>query len=324
MLQDSFGRQINYLRLAVTDRCNLRCFYCMPECGIDFVKQSQLLTYEEMLRLVKVAVSLGINKLRITGGEPFVRKDLVPFLRRLSDIEGLDSLNITTNGTLTGQHVEELKRLKIGINLSWDTLDKEKFHKITRRDELEAVNLCFEKLMTHDVPTKINMVVINGQNQEDIAPMALLAKHNPVEVRYLEEMPFNGSGIMEHSPWNHIQILEQLEKSFGSLTLVTPVPGQTADVYQIDGWKGSLGIIASHTRTFCGTCNRLRVTPQGQIRNCLYSPKDHNLRDLMRSGASDVEIANFIRTAVHSKAKDGIEAESQSDSITESMATIGG
>jgi len=324
MLQDSFGREINYLRLAVTDRCNLRCFYCMPECGIDFVKQAQLLSYEEMLRLVKVGVSMGINKVRITGGEPFVRRDLVPFLKRLSDINGLDSLNITTNGTLTEGHVEELKRLGISINLSWDTLDRDKFHQITRRDELETVNLCFEKLMTHGVPTKINMVVINGQNDDDIVPMAMLAKHNPVEVRFLEEMPFNGGDSVEHSPWSYQRILEKLEDALGALSHSESNPGQTADVYRIDGWKGSLGIIASHSRTFCGSCNRLRITPQGQIRTCLYSPKNHNLRDFMRSGASDVELEKYIQKAINSKAKNGHEAEAQAALFTDSMATIGG
>lgn len=324
MLQDSFGREINYLRLAVTDRCNLRCFYCMPECGIDFVKQNMLLSYEEMLRLTKVGISMGINKIRITGGEPFVRKNLMPFLGNLSDIQGLNSINITTNGTLTRPHIPELKRLGVAVNLSWDTLDRETFHRITRRDELSLVNECFEDLMTHQVPTKINMVVMDGENDDDIVSMAELAKHNKVEVRFLEEMPFNGSGVAVTSKWNHKRILEHLTDHFGSLQKTQSEAGQTADVYTLPGWKGSLGIIASHTRTFCGTCNRLRITPQGQIRTCLYSAKNHNLRDVMRAGASDSEIVDFISSAVVSKAKNGHDAEQESSSVTDSMATIGG
>lgn len=324
MLVDAFGRNITYLRLAVTDRCNLRCFYCMPECGIDFVRQHQLLSYEEMLRVVKVGVSQGITKVRITGGEPFVRKDLMGFLSRLRAIDGLETVHITTNGTLTEKHVPQLKELGVDVNLSWDTLDRERFTKMSHRDELDAVNQCFEALMTHNVPTKINMVVMNGHNDQDIVPMAKLASINDVEVRFLEEMPFNGADRTVSDRWNHTRILEELENKFGPLNHFSREAGGTSDRYQPEGWKGLLGIIAAHSRTFCGSCNRLRITPQGQIRTCLYSAQDHNLRDLMRGGASDSELIDFLKGTVASKKRDGHEAELSSNASSDSMATIGG
>ena len=192
---DNHGRPINYLRLAVTDRCNLRCFYCMPEEGIKYVPKPHLLTWEEMERVIRILVRMGVDKVRITGGEPFVRRGIMEFLEELSQIEGLQQINITTNGVLTAPLVPDLKRIGIkSVNLSLDTLDRQRFFDITRRDEFPNVWQTFEALQAHNISTKINTVVMSGKNTDDIIPMAELTRHSAVSVRFIEEMPFNGDG----------------------------------------------------------------------------------------------------------------------------------
>ena len=189
-LIDNYGRPIQYLRLAIIDRCNLRCFYCMPEEGIKFVKREELLTYEEMERLVSVFGELGVTKLRLTGGEPFLRRDFVPFLERVSQIDHISKISITTNGVLTHKYIEDLKRLGIkSINLSLDTLDKSKFFEITRRDNYEDVMKTLDLLKSNDFHIKINAVVMQGVNEEDIVPLTGLISDYPIEMRFIEEMP---------------------------------------------------------------------------------------------------------------------------------------
>src|SRR5436190_8726845 len=177
-LFDNHGRPINYLRLAVTDRCNLRCFYCMPEEGIHYLPKKEVLTLEEIERLITLMGQMGISKIRLTGGEPFVRTDLMQLIRRIVEIDGIQSLHLTTNGVLTGQHIPELKKLGIkSVNLSLDTLDAERFHKITRRDEFARTNETLDKLVASGIPVKINCVVMDGKNIEDILPMVAMTKN---------------------------------------------------------------------------------------------------------------------------------------------------
>ncbi|MBK8503688.1 MAG: GTP 3',8-cyclase MoaA [Saprospiraceae bacterium] len=325
-LIDNHGRIVNYLRLAVTDRCNLRCFYCMPEEGIDYVKRSDLLSFEEMVRLVRCLAELGIEKLRLTGGEPFLRKDMMRFLTMVSKI-GLKQINITTNGTLTGPLIPKLKKLGItSVNLSMDTLDEKRFKEITRRDSFKTVMSTFHQLLDEGIKTKINMVVMAGRNTEDIVPMASLAQKYPVEVRYIEEMPFNGSSNASgHTVWDHFKILDALQTVYPDITAKVMKPGATATSYEVPGFAGSLGIIAAYSRTFCGTCNRLRITPQGMIRTCLYDEGIFNIRDLMRQGATDQQLQDAVVQAVSRRAKDGFEAEKMRSNLpSESMSTIGG
>lgn len=329
LIYDNHGRPINYLRLAVTDRCNLRCFYCMPEEGIRYLPKKELLTYEEMERLVRVLAGLGINKVRITGGEPFVRKDLIKFLWKLSEIEGIDQINITTNGVLTSEYIAELKALGIAsINLSLDTLDRERFKNITRRDELEKVMECFHLLMAHNIPTKINAVVMEGKNTEDIIPMSELTRKYPVSVRFIEEMPFNGEG--SHYPvlmWTHRKIMEVLKKEYPAIQKVKDEPHSTSYNYTIPGHQGNVGVIAAFSRTFCGSCNRIRVTAQGGLKTCLYDDGVLDLRQLLRAGASDHELENALLHAFAHRPKDGFEGEKSRLSghpVAESMSTIGG
>jgi len=327
-LIDNHGRPITYLRLAVTDRCNLRCFYCMPADGIPHLPQNELLSYEEMHRLTSVLAEVGIKKVRITGGEPFVRKDLVPFLESLTQIKGIEQVSMTTNGVLTAPHILDLKRLKIGpINLSLDTLDKTRFFKISRRDLLEPVLDTFHQLLEVGISTKINMVVMDGINSEDIVPMAELTRKHAVEVRFLEEMPFNGAGNRHQELiWNHKKIMEVLHSAYSDLAPLDAEWGATATLYKPKGHLGTLGVIPSFSRTFCGSCNRIRITPLGGLKTCLYDNGVLDLRTLMRNGASDSELKTAFRHAVGNRAKDGIEAENNREKgpVMESMTTIGG
>lgn len=327
MLVDNHGRIINYVRLAVTDRCNLRCFYCMPESGIKYMNKKELLSFEEMYRMLNAFGELGISKLRITGGEPFVRTGIMEFLHQVKKIKQIDQVNITTNGTFTKDKIGELEEIGIkSINLSLDSLDKKRFHEITRRDVFDDVMSTFHALLDSRITAKINMVVMEGKNIEDIYPMIELTKDHDVAVRFIEEMPFNGTeGQGNATFWPMNQILDYVGKEFNFEKIPDP-PSSTAYNYQIKGFKGSFGIIPAFTRTFCGTCNRLRITPQGDLRTCLYGNESINLRDIIRTTTDDVELKKAIQNAINNRALDGFEAEKRrrQESISESMATIGG
>ena len=326
MLFDNHNRPLTYLRLAVTDRCNLRCFYCMPETGIRYLPKKDVLTYEEMERTVAVLARLGISKLRLTGGEPFVRAGLVPFMQRLAALPGLTELHLTTNGVLTAPHVAELARLGVqSVNLSLDTLSRDRFRQITRRDELPAVLGTLQALLHHGIRVKINAVVMDGQNTDDLFALAELARQHPLEVRFIEEMPFNGEG--NHYPtltWTHQRILAELKTYYPDLQVRMAAPHATAASYQVPAHAGTLGIIAAYTRTFCGSCNRIRLTAQGTLKTCLYDNGVLDVRALLRGHATDADLtAAFLKAFAH-RPLNGFEAEASRQPLTESMATIGG
>jgi molybdenum cofactor biosynthesis protein A len=329
VLFDNHGRPLEYVRLAVTDRCNLRCFYCMPEEGIQYLPKQELLTYEEMERVVALLAGLGVRKVRLTGGEPFVRRDLVPFIGRLSQIPGIDDISLTTNGVLTAPHIPELVRLGVRtVNLSLDTLDRTRFAAITRRDELPRVMDTFYQLLAAGIKVKINAVVMDGQNTQDLVPLAELTRELPVEVRFIEEMPFNGGshGAIQ-IPWSHIRIRQHLEQHLGALTPVPQPYGATASEYSLAGHQGRVGIIAAYSRTFCGTCNRLRLTAEGGLKTCLYDQGVLDVRALLRGGSSDADVTEALAQAFRHRAADGFEAERQRplhQLSFESMSTIGG
>ncbi|QDA62521.1 GTP 3',8-cyclase MoaA [Hymenobacter jejuensis] len=329
MLYDNHGRPLEYVRLAVTDRCNLRCFYCMPAEGIQYLPKRELLTYEEMERVVAILAGLGVRKVRLTGGEPFVRRDLVPFIERLSQIEGIHDISLTTNGVLTAPHIPELMRLGIRtVNLSLDTLDRTRFARITRRDELPAVMDTFFALLSAGIRVKINAVVMDGQNTEDLVPLAELTRELPVDVRFIEEMPFNGgSHDAVLLPWNHVRIREHLSQHFPGLHAIPTDASATATEYAIPGHMGTVGIIAAYSRTFCGTCNRIRLTAEGGLKTCLYDQGVLDVRALLRNGSTDSEIREALVSAFQHRAANGFEAEQRRplhQLSFESMSTIGG
>ena len=329
VLKDNHGRKINYVRLAVTDRCNLRCFYCMPENGLHWLERKELMTFEEMMNICSLLVKMGITKIRITGGEPFVRKDIMQLLSGLSRLENLEQLTITTNGVLTAPFVPELKKIGIqSVNLSIDTLDRGRFFSITRRDELPNVLQTLEALLLHGIETKINAVVMEGKNTEDIISLAEFTKDMPLSVRFIEEMPFNGSEA--HSPglhWNYIRIIEKLKEKYPGLKKIPDPPYSTSYNYQVPGHQGKIGIIAAYSRSFCGTCDRIRITPVGELKTCLYDDGVLNIKDEMRKGLIDDELKTILLNAFGHRPKDGFEAEQkrkEKNPVHESMATIGG
>jgi cyclic pyranopterin phosphate synthase len=301
----------------------------MPEEGLDWLSRKELMTYEEMLQTCSLLVKMGIEKIRITGGEPFVRKDIMKLLTALSALDGLKELSITTNGVLTAPYVAELKSIGVrSVNLSLDTLDANRFFAITRRDEFANVMETMEELLKHDMEVKINTVVMTGKNTQDIIPLAELTRELPVSVRFIEEMPFNGDG---HSysgiVWDYVKILDEIQQTFLDIQKVPDPLYSTSYNYHIPGHKGSVGIIAAYSRTFCGTCNRIRITPQGTLKNCLYDDGVLNIKDMIRSGVSTIELEETLRTAFNSREKDGWQAERkrmENPNFHESMATIGG
>jgi molybdenum cofactor biosynthesis protein A len=326
---DNHGRPVNYLRLAVTDRCNLRCFYCMPEEGIHYFPQRELLSFDEIDRLVRLLASLGVSKIRLTGGEPFVRTDLMDVIRNITKVPGVQELHLTTNGVLTAPHIPELKKLSIAsVNLSLDTFDRERFKLITRRDEVDKVMETYRLLLENKIPVKINAVVMEGKNIDDIVSLIELGKSQPVSVRFIEEMPFNGEG--NHYPsltWTHKKILDYIKERYPELIKIPDPGNSTAYHYQVPGYKGNIGIIAAFSRTFCGTCNRLRITAQGELKTCLYDDGVMNVKTLLRSGMSDNELKKEFLKAFGQRPKDGFEAEQKRKNhqpVHESMSTIGG
>jgi molybdenum cofactor biosynthesis protein A len=301
----------------------------MPEEGLNWLSRTELMSYEEMLRSCSLLVKMGIEKIRITGGEPFVRKDIMKLLTAFSKLNGLNELTLTTNGVLTAPLVPELKKIGVkSVNLSLDTLDAGRFFAITKRDEFAKVMETLEQLLKHDIEVKINAVVMDGKNTQDIIPLVELTKELPVSVRFIEEMPFNGEGhVYEGLKWDHVRILEEIKERYPDIQKLTDSPYSTSYNYHIPNYKGDVGIIAAYSRTFCGTCNRIRITPEGELRTCLYGDGVLNIKDIMRKGAGDGDLEKALLNAFNHRPKDGWEAESSrnvNDPAHESMATIGG
>jgi len=328
-LVDKFGRQITYLRLAVTDRCNLRCKYCMPAHGIDIVDRKELLTFKEMYRITRVLSELGVNKVRLTGGEPFVRKDFVNFLEMLSFNDKLDEINITTNGALISKHISKLEELKINaVNLSIDSLSAENFSKITRRDVFSQVYETLEALEESKLQLKLNVVVQSEVNTHEILDFIELTKHKNIAVRFIEEMPFNGTGQRETKEvWNYTKILNLINSNYKQTSVIQSEKSSTSHNFKVTGYKGSFGIIPSFTRTICNDCNRIRITATGLFKNCLFDEGVFNIRDFLRKGASDEDLKQLFLSIVSEKPKNGFIAEASrknNKKVSESMSTIGG
>ncbi len=328
MLTDQFGRRITYLRLAVTDRCNLRCQYCMPAHGIDIVDRHKLLSYKEMYRIVRILSELGVDKVRLTGGEPFVRKDFIHFLESLSFNDKLKEINITTNGALIADHIPTLERIGIhAINLSLDTLKKERFKLITRRDAFDETYQTFLLLLKSKLKLKINVVIQSGVNTDEILQFIELTKNNDVAVRFIEEMPFNGVGLRNTEVlWNFDRILKEIQSKHDNLIPLVSDKSSTSVNYKIEGYTGNFGIIPAFTRTICSDCNRIRITSTGLFKNCLFDEGVFNLRDFIRAEASDDEIKEIFIQTVSKKPKNGFVAEAarKDRNVSESMSTIGG
>jgi cyclic pyranopterin phosphate synthase len=299
----------------------------MPEEGINYLPKKELLTFEEIIRLITLMASMGITKIRLTGGEPFVRNDLMKLIRNIVEIPGIKDWHLTTNGILTAPFIPQLKKLGVAsVNLSLDTLDEERFKVITRRNEFTQTRKTLDLLLQHDIPVKINAVVMEGKNIDDIIPMALLTKDKNISVRFIEEMPFNGSGE-QHKTWSFIRIVEFLKAHFPDLQKLQDPENSTSYNYRIPGHEGSIGIIAAFSRTFCGTCNRIRLTAQGTLKTCLYDDGVLDIKSLLRGGMSDDGVKEKLLHAFNHRPATGFEAEQKRKDLSgvhESMSTIGG
>ncbi|MFV0436010.1 MAG: GTP 3',8-cyclase MoaA [Desulfopila sp.] len=325
-LIDPFGRRITYLRLSITDRCNLRCRYCMPATGVQKVlAHEEILSYEELLRLATVFTGLGIDKIRITGGEPFVRKGCLEFMQRLRAQNPEVSIHLTTNGVAVGPHLAGLKALGInGINLSLDTLDPVRFQEITRRDRLAAVLAVLAEIERLALPLKINAVVQPDTGDDELLRLASLVRERPVGLRFIELMPFSGKE-REERPLVTEPLGQRLARLFPGIEEITGSLVETARRFTVPGFVGTLGIIEGESRKFCATCNKLRVTASGMLKNCLYDQGVLDMRSLLRRESDDGEIARQIRCCVGRKLANGYEAaKRKAGRSQDSMASIGG
>ena len=297
---DPFGRSINYLRISVTDRCNLRCIYCMPLEGVPQMSHSELLSYEEIQTVVQAAAELGINKIRLTGGEPLVRAQLPKLLPMLSQIEGIEELSLTTNGVFLKKYALELKQAGLSrVNVSLDTLKADKFRYITRLGELQAVLEGIEAAKKAGFePVKTNTVVMRGINDDEILDFARMTYEDGWHVRFIELMPFKG--VAEFVP--SIELRQRINL-LGKLEPCAPVTGNgPAMYYRLPGARGTIGFISPLTETsFCSQCNRMRLTPDGKLRPCLLREDEIDLKMPLRNGASIEELKRLILKAVASK-----------------------
>jgi GTP 3',8-cyclase len=304
MLLDPYKRKINYLRISVTDRCNLRCRYCMPEEGIPLISHRDILTYEEMLRIVRVFASEGISKVRLTGGEPLVRKGIVDFVSRLSQIEEIKDLSLTTNGLLLKDLAEVLRQAGLKrVNISLDSLKRERFYQITRRDDFERVWSGIEEALRVGLtPIKINMVAIKGLNDDEIEAFAQLTSQLPLTVRYIEYMPSgNGEEWKETDILTIAQIQARLEKMGDLISIPSDRWDGPAKRFRFNGARGEIGLIGAVSSHFCGDCNRLRLTPDGKIRTCLFSDEEVDVKEIIRKGGSDEDLKARLLMALGAK-----------------------
>lgn len=328
-LVDSYGRRIKSMRISITDKCNFRCTYCMPAEGLPWLKKAEILSYEEIERIVRVAVSIGIEQIRLTGGEPLVRRDVPDLVRSLHRIEGLHSLSITTNGILLKQQASALAEAGLSrINVSMDSLVREKFAKLARRDQLARVLEGLEELEKYPSihPIKVNAVAIRDFSEEEVLDFVKLARNKAYVMRWIEFMPLDADQI-----WRKEDILTGaelkaiIENAYGPLVQITTGdPAETARRYTFSDGIGEVGFINPVSEPFCASCDRIRLTADGQLRTCLFATEETDLRAIIRSNASDDDLAATIRKAVWNKELKHYIGDKRFKRANRSMSMIGG
>ena len=328
---DGYNRDINYLRISITDRCNLRCGYCMPKEGLSVLGHEDILKYEEILRIVKIAVKMGVAKVRITGGEPLVRRGAVDFITRLSALSGLTDISLTTNGVLLESFAASLFQAGIKrINISLDSLNAERYSLITRGGELETVLRGINA--AHQVgfhPIKINTVVINGVNDDEILDFTRLSAEKPFQIRFIELMPMGRAGDQYESKYLANDIIRE---RIGKVFSLEPLSGKgnntdgPARIYRISGAPGTIGFISPISNHFCHACNRLRLTADGHLRACLLLDMEISLREALRRDGSDEELQNLIKSAIARKPlrHDISRGENHLRKCVKEMSSLGG
>jgi cyclic pyranopterin phosphate synthase len=330
-LVDMFSRTISYLRLSITDRCNLRCVYCMPvdhKGGLKMLKHEELLSYEELLHIIELVVGMGMNKIRLTGGEPLVRKGVMGFISSLSQIDGLDEIRLTTNGVLLHEKAAGLYDAGIRkLNISLDTMRPERFKKITGFDLFAQVWKGIKTAGELGFDVKINIVAMKGVNDDEFVDFVRLALETPYQVRFIEFMPVGSDSTWKEASYISSSDLQEIIAGLGTLEAL---PGRRMDgparVYSLttdDGSQGKIGFISPISHHFCDTCNRLRLTSAGRLRACLLHDKEADLKTLLRKGATDQEIRGLIRKTILDKPKGHTLAEDQVN-CSGQMSRIGG
>ena len=300
LLTDTFGRRHTYLRISLTERCNLRCTYCMPEEGVQLQAQERIMTFEEIERIARVFVSEGVDKIRLTGGEPLVRKDVEKLIRKIGSIEGLKTFAITTNGLLVPKKMQALHSAGINLmNISLDTLNPKKFEFITRRKGFDIVMKAIDMAIDYGYnPVKVNCVVMKDFNENELGDFVEFTRTKPVEVRFIEYMPFDGNGWNDTKFLSYTDMIKRIEEAHPTLTRLEDGPNDTSKTYQVPGFTGKVGFITSMSEQFCGSCNRLRLTADGNLKVCLFGKAEISLRDVMRDGGSDDDLRAIIQAAV--------------------------
>lgn len=333
VLTDRFGRTFTYLRIAVTDGCNLRCVYCMPEHGVKLLKREERLRTEEILRIGRVAAGLGVHKIRFTGGEPLIRGDIVELVEETAKTSGIRSVHLTTNGVLLARFAAPLRSAGLhGLNVSLDTLDPARFSMCARRESLAKVLAGLRRAIALDFPSlKVNVVAMRGFNDDELGKFVDLTRDHPITVRFVELMPFDANQI-----WKTGRFLsaERMVDRFQALYPAgEPVDGTSTEwhAFRIRGYSGKVAFIPSYSRSLCDACTRIRITADGKIRNCLYSEREYDLVGALRGGGTDADIAAVLRTAMWEKLVDGRAAQRQAGTVKigagrqrRSMAQIGG
>ncbi|HET8830094.1 MAG TPA: GTP 3',8-cyclase MoaA [Pelobium sp.] len=328
-IQDLHGRVHNYLRISITENCNLRCAYCMPAEGINLTPKAHLMSADEIETIAKTFVSLGVNKIRLTGGEPLVRKDAKDIIERLGKLN-ID-LNITTNGLLVHEYIDTFKNAGIkSLNISIDTLQKEKYFQITRRDYFDQLWDNIQLLLKHDFEVRLNVVLIKGFNDGEIIDFINLTKSLNIQIRFIEFMPFNGNEWDKSKLVTYAEIIEKVNTNFNANTVlrINDKLNDTAKNHQIKSFQGKFSVISSVSNPFCSTCNRIRLTADGKLKNCLFSGTEDALLGALRNGES---IISIIQKNIKSKfpVRGGMEqdVEFQNPSLfskNRSMIKIGG
>lgn len=318
---DRCGRNIDYLRISVTDRCNLRCIYCMPEDGVKRVDRSLILQEPEILRICRVMAQLGIKKIKITGGEPLVRPGIPGLIRQIKAISGIEKVTLTTNGILLKEQMSALSKAGLdGLNVSLDTLDRGLYQRLTRRDELENAMEGFREALKYpEISLKLNCVPL-GREEQDLCEIAALAKNYPVHVRFIEMMPI-GQG-REFRGMSENQVLKVIEGRFGPLRAYTGIPlgNGPCHYYEAEGFSGKIGFISAISHKFCSQCNRMRLTSQGFLKTCLQYTAGRDLRRILRSGCTDEELKDVIRAALAEKPDGHVFRRSGDSSLQEEGA----
>ena len=301
-MQDRFGREIDYIRISITDRCNLRCVYCMPGCGVPSVPHDMILRFDEIVRLVKIFCSLGIKNVKITGGEPLVRRGAVGLIKEIKSIDGVEKVSMTTNGILLSENLEALVEAGVdSINISLDTLDRQKYLNITGFDGLDTVLKAIDECRAFpEMKVKINTVNMAEYNRDEICSLADYAAEVGATLRFIEMMPLGlGTGF---GGYNQDEIMAVLEEAYGpAKTINEEVGSGPAKYYSFEGMEGRIGFISPMSHKFCGSCNRIRLTSEGLLRPCLGSDVGIDLRMPMREGASDEELAQIIHDGIVNK-----------------------